>query len=210
MSTPFDTVADSGIVQPTDSQLSFVRSLLDERDWQITDNVTYHARVAVIATALAHSYDAAGLNAYLLDANEPLLPRPGASKLIDWLKAQPVKARTEAVTPAASAPEVPAGRYAVATEDGAINALAFYKVDHGKGRWDGMTFVTLVLGGHQERPLGTGQAAKAVLRKIAADVEGAAAAYGHEMGRCGFCHLPLTNDVSRARGIGPDCAKKYL
>lgn len=105
-----------------------------------------------------------------------------------------------------SADEVPAGRYAVATEDGAVNTLAFYKVDRPtEGRWAGKVFVKHLVGGDEQRM--SFAASKAVLAKIAAvGAESASAAYGHEIGHCGVCNIRLTNDESRERGIGPVCA----
>jgi len=103
---------------------------------------------------------------------------------------------------------VPAGRYAVPTEDGATNDLAFYKVDRPtEGKWAGYVFVKLLTGGEERRLSRAAQTA--VLAKIArVGAEQAAATYGHQIGRCGICHTRLTNDESRARGIGPVCAAK--
>lgn len=100
---------------------------------------------------------------------------------------------------------VPAGRYAVATESGAINTLAFYRVDRPtEGKWAGKVFVKHLVGGDEQSM--SFPATKAVLAKIVAvGAEAASAAYGHEIGKCGVCHIRLTNDESRARGIGPDC-----
>ena len=131
---------------------------------------------------------------------------------LDWLKAQPkvgkVVARGVANAAAAlpSAVEVPAGRYAVATEAGAVNELAFYKVDRPtEGRWAGYVFVKLMVSDNEERL--SRAASKAVLAKIAAvGVKEASARYGQEIGSCGVCGRTLTNDDSREIGIGPRCA----
>lgn len=103
---------------------------------------------------------------------------------------------------------VPAGRYAIDTENGAINELAFYKVDRPtEGRWAGRVFVKLIIGGDEQRL--SWAATKSVLAKItAAGPEAASARYGHEIGECGICGRQLTNDESRARGIGPVCVQK--
>ena len=120
----------------------------------------------------------------------------------DLKKAAPV------VQPDPALPDVPAGRYAVATEAGAINTLAFYKVDRPvEGRWAGRVFVQHIVGGDEERL--SPATSRAILAKIAeAGPEAASAAYGREIGQCGVCARPLTNDISRARGIGPVCAEK--
>ena len=131
---------------------------------------------------------------------------------LDYLKAQPkVGVTTEVVAevtvsvPALSAETVPAGRYAVATEAGAINTLAFYKVDRPtEGRWAGYVFVKHIVSDDEQRM--SRPAGNAILAKIAAvGAAEASAAYGHEIGECGVCGRTLTNDESRARGIGPSC-----
>jgi hypothetical protein len=48
-----------------------------------------------------------------------------------------------------------------------------------------------------------------VLDAIAENPAEAAELYGKEVGKCGICHRKLTNDISRARGIGPVCAARY-
>lgn len=147
------------------------------------------------------------------------LSKGGASALISWLSTLPRTDRVElvkdATTEAAKAtqrtedfPAVPAGRYAVATNDGAVNALAFYKVDRPEtGKWAGYVFVKHITGDDEQRL--SRSAAAGVLAKIeAAGAEAAMALYGHEIGACGMCARQLTNDESRARGIGPICAAK--
>ncbi|QOP65588.1 hypothetical protein SEA_SUIGENERIS_46 [Mycobacterium phage Suigeneris] len=145
------------------------------------------------------------------------LTKAGASKLVDWLKTLPRKNRPietlgqweedERRNDVASI-DVPAGRYAVETEDGATNALAFYKVDRPtEGRWAGYVFVKLMVSDDEQRL--SQKAGQAVLQKIAAAGPAEASArYGHEIGECGVCGRTLTNDESRAYGIGPDCRKK--
>jgi hypothetical protein len=153
------------------------------------------------------------------------LTAAGASKLIDWLGAQPWAGSTSKVEEAnvaaakasvaadrtagtIDADTVPAGRYAVATEAGAVNELAFYKVDRPTtGRWAGYVFVKLLVSDDEQRL--SKAASAAVLAKIAAvGAEAASAAYGLEIGECGVCSRTLTNDESRERGIGPKCAAK--
>lgn len=149
--------------------------------------------------------------------------KAGASAFISWLTTLPQANRVQLVKDAAaedrgvndvarngmpSAEVVPAGRYAVDTGEGAVNAVAFFKVDRPtEGRWAGKVFVKHLVGGDEHRM--SWQATVAVLDKIAAaGAESAAARYGHELGECGMCGRTLTNDESRARGIGPRCAEK--
>lgn len=102
--------------------------------------------------------------------------------------------------------DVPAGRYAVHM-DGDSNELSFFKVDRPEeGKWAGWTFVKH-LASDTEYPV-KGARKHRILEAIAADIEGALATYGREIGACGMCGKTLTNDESRAYGIGPDCRKK--
>jgi hypothetical protein len=132
------------------------------------------------------------------------------SENIDRLKAEGFTGRTRqtAAPVVADDVEVPAGRYAIDTEDGAINETAFYRVDHGKGRWAGRVFVSRMVGGHDDIAVKDPKARATILAKIAADPEAASLRFGREIGVCGRCGITLTNDESRARGIGPECAKK--
>lgn len=47
-----------------------------------------------------------------------------------------------------------------------------------------------------------------LLRLIAEDPAAASTRYGREFGHCGVCGRGLTNDASRAAGIGPVCARR--
>ncbi|AXN53317.1 hypothetical protein PBI_THONKO_45 [Mycobacterium phage Thonko] len=157
-----------------------------------------------------------------------VLTKQGASKLIEWLAAQPFKSqareveaafdRSEAIDKiaAAAAPEVtsyrsdevPAGRYAIDTAEGAINEVAFYRVDRPEsGKWAGFVFVKHIVGDDEQR-LGKAQGHKIIDRIAEVGAEAASARYGHEIGECGICGRQLTNDDSRERGIGPVCARK--
>jgi len=131
-----------------------------------------------------------------------------ASEIIDWLKTVPVQD-----APARPAlPEVPEGRYAVEVE----GTLGFFQVDRPVGgRWDGYTFVKQQAS-DDFYPV-KGERRTTVLAAIAADVKGAAARYGRELGSCGICGRTLTDKKNKGkdgltsleRGIGPDCAEKH-
>lgn len=124
------------------------------------------------------------------------------SAKITALLAMPVVTAKPAVVPT---PDVPAGRYAVDGEDG---ALKFYRVDRPtEGRWAGRTFVN-VQASDELHPIRGRAAANAILAKIAVDPRTAMVRYGHELGHCGYCGRTLTDPVSRERGIGPVCASK--
>jgi hypothetical protein len=138
------------------------------------------------------------------------LTRKGASAFIDWLKSLPTEAnvRIDDRRYEDSTVEVPAGRYAIDTQVHAVNGTAFYKVDRPEtGRWAGYVFVKQIIGSDEQK-LSMKQG-RAILARIAAvGAEAASARYGHEIGECGICGRQLTNDESRARGIGPVCAAK--
>ena len=96
---------------------------------------------------------------------------------------------------------MPAGRYAVDTEEG---HLAFYRVDRPtEGKWAGYTFVKVQASDELHRV--RGQAAKAVLAKMAVDPTAAMLRYGQDIGECGHCGRTLTDETSRQLGIGPVC-----
>ena len=215
MGSPFitqDQPTYDNVVEPSAAQLRFIDDMLVKRDWRSSDKAAHVARVAAISSALNQFGEGISrsfyVNRILHDKGEAPLSKGGASKLIDWLLDQPVKANAPvAAAPVAAEAEVPAGRYAVDTADGAVNALAFYKVDRPtEGRWAGYVFVKHLVGGGEERM--SRAAGQSILAKIAAVGAAAASArYGHEIGECGVCGRRLTNDDSRERGIGPKCAE---
>lgn len=112
-----------------------------------------------------------------------------ASQLIETFTAAPRRA-----TPATTH-GIREGRYAYQPADG---AASFYRVTRtGRIR---------VQAGPAEHPY-NGQLNEA-LRWIAANQRAAAALYGQLIGCCGRCGRELTDETSRAQGLGPDCAKK--
>ena len=178
------------------------------------DDPASEGRAKLIRNLLAERVVPADASARLNERLEKgLVNTEQAIEAIEWLKSRD---RVEVVTarskggfdPFPSAEVVPEGRYAVATEPGATNSLAFYKVDRPtSGKWAGRVFVKLMISDDEQ---GLSYAAsKTVLGKIAAvGAEQASAAYGLHIKRCGICHRTLTNEDSQKRGIGPDCAAK--
>ena len=98
---------------------------------------------------------------------------------------------------------VPAGRYAVDVD----GKLGFFRVDQPtEGRWAGYTFVKQ-MASDMEYPV-RGDRKDLVLSAIANAPQAASIRYGREIGACGVCGRTLTDEGSRARGIGPICADK--
>ena len=125
------------------------------------------------------------------------------SDKIDWLKTQPKLQQNSGGS--LERHNVPAGRYAVTGND---NQTVFVKVDRPtEGQWAGRIFVKIQAGDDLHRTSRT--TADALLGKIAADgVQAAMLRYGREIGSCGHCGRTLTNEESRAAGIGPVCRDK--
>lgn len=125
------------------------------------------------------------------------LTKYDASAVITTLKQYPTKPET------VDLPDVPAGSYAIDGSDDAINTTMFVRVWHGRGRVRVYQKLS-----DTSNPLPR-SATRGILERIAAaGVMECAERYGRELGECGVCHRELTNDVSRARGIGPKCLAK--
>ena len=100
-------------------------------------------------------------------------------------------------------------RYAIDHE----GQLRFYRVDAvNEGRWAGYTFMKEGVGGAYDdlvwHPMGPARreaAAKAIMESGANE---ALKRFGQEVGSCGHCGRTLTDETSRAYGIGPVCRGK--
>ena len=96
------------------------------------------------------------------------------------------------------------GRYAITVGD----KLRFFHINAPtKGKWVGFTFVKEFFGGGQEINIRNRETRNQILGAIANDSK-ALARYGQELGFCGICGRELTDEVSRAIGIGPVCREK--
>jgi hypothetical protein len=99
----------------------------------------------------------------------------------------------------------PEGRYAILMPDGKLH---FYKVDcPTDGRWAGYVFIK-EQAGDELYPVRDKDRRVRILSTIAEDPETAMLLYGQELGHCGHCGRTLTNEESRAAGIGPICRGK--
>jgi hypothetical protein len=141
------------------------------------------------------------------------LPFADVDKTLADLKATPIPVK--AAKPAADSPDVPPGYYALSTSEGARNSLAFYNVRPRNNR--GYINVNQVIGGESDSETVRGQRmygvpGLAILRRLAAmtDDERHAAnrLFSSELGRCRKCARLLTQDHTRAAGIGDKCASK--
>jgi hypothetical protein len=107
--------------------------------------------------------------------------------------------------------EVSDGYLALPSRTG-TNDLDFFRISTNQGKVNpankGCRRVERILGGHGSIPMRISEAMM-VAEAIAAMTESerfeAMALFGREIGRCGICGRSLTDEVSRACGIGPVC-----
>ena len=197
----------TAVAPVTPNQTKFIRDLLDRKDLfkspRFSDSV--------------NAMDREEFSQYMLHlkARAATVSKRRASEWIDSLLALPDKESAEPKARPANRfrDDVPAGRYAVEGSDGTTD---FYKVDRPtEGRWAGYVFVKLLIasGGHGVESLSEQRiapvASRTVLGRIAeAGVQESMQRFGREIGSCGHCGRVLTNEDSRALGIGPVCAGK--
>lgn len=180
----FTTGTPAGI---TPNQHALVKRLLVERDFASEQRPAWVARIRALAT---------------VEGTLSGLTKVQASAFIDYAFTMPQL--RPAAPQAQAAPEVPAGRYAVDIN----GVLWFVHVDRPtEGRWAGYTFVSRQLSSDTMR---VNRAQQALVLSAIAEVGAREAAirYGHELGHCAICGKELTNESSRAAGIGPKCAAK--
>lgn len=103
--------------------------------------------------------------------------------------------------PKTARPHVADGRYAVEHE----GVLKFYRVKNG--RKPGYVFLD-VQASDDWHSIRNPRRIDEILALIAADELNAARRYGIELGKCSRCGRTLTDETSRAYGIGPDCRSK--
>lgn len=97
--------------------------------------------------------------------------------------------------------EVADGRYAVEHE----GVLKFFKVKNGNR--PGFVFLD-VQASDDWHAIRNVTRIREIVALIAQDPQAAMIRYGHELGECGRCGRTLTDEASRAAGIGPVCASK--
>jgi len=137
---------------------------------------------------------------WLLQADFDMFPsmldKKRMGDVIEQLVALPWKPRQQSHLPGDNAGYVPDGRYAVEKEDG---TLMFYSVKQGKYKM----FVD-VWASDARWPVKNPSEVGRILKAIKADPD-AGPRFGREIGRCYVCGRTLTDETSRALGIGPIC-----
>lgn len=115
---------------------------------------------------------------------------------------------------------LPSGRryYAVDNASGGITFFEIARIadDDPDERWRGWTFVDQVIGGGGSQKLGRQRPGEtydgqwpSLLAAVVADPHAAMERFGRELGRCGVCGKTLTDETSRAFGIGPVCREGW-
>lgn len=115
--------------------------------------------------------------------------------------------RSDRATDTLTTAAVPEGRYALRDSDGVVR---FYVVDHGRPgtKWENFVFLS-AQASDELHPIRNAPLRDRVLGEILeAGLEESTVLYGTELGVCGRCGRTLTDEDSRAAGIGPVCAGK--
>lgn len=132
------------------------------------------------------------------------LTKVKAHKSIEWLLRQAKVAVPVTSSVAHPQYDVPDGRYAIDSISGK-NEIVFYRVTKNRNFYN----VNMQISDNWVKVDWT--KAQSVLRRIEnAGWKDAMLRYGQELEQCGHCGKPLTDDESRARGVGPVCLAKYF
>ena len=124
----------------------------------------------------------------------------------DWIsrmiaRVNLLKEVAKSTAPVAPTAEVADGRYAVEHE----GVLKFFRVKNGNR--PGFVFLD-VQASDDWHAIRNVTRIREIVALIARDAKAAMIRYGHELGVCGRCGRTLTDEESRAAGIGPVCAGK--
>lgn len=202
MTTPYSTGRAS------DRQVALIRSLIDEKDLLAGPRI-FDACNAMDAEEFAAYKERLKADAANLTGGRDGTASRWISKLLDLprLRAE----RPTQPNAAGSGADIPEGRYAVTGSDGETDFFLVQKPE--RGRWAGYTFVKKLIAcggfGNEFRKVRVNRETREkVLRQInQAGVREAMLRFGREVGACGHCGRNLTNDESRALGIGPVCRR---
>lgn len=138
---------------------------------------------------------------------EGLWTPDNTSRWIDNLKAKLAELRTAAPAPSTgTAVTIPAGRYAVETDE-----VRCYAIDYGKEgtRWAGYTFLNRI-SSDDRFPIKNPAEKARILDAIRADVAASALLAALTLRQCIRCGRTLsdTKNPYFAQGLGPDCGSK--
>lgn len=203
--TPVPQDLSQGTTVPgaTNRQLDYLASLLQEREMPEDAREALSIRLANQINVNEEHGD--------MTYSDDGITKARASNFIGRLLNQPKRpaerpARVEGnPMPPLTPPTVPAGRYALKEEDGVTR---FYRVDRPtEGRWAGYVFVK-IQASDDLHPIKDRSRKAAIIAAIEEDPRGAAILYGQEIGSCGVCGRTLTDETSRAYGIGPICRER--
>lgn len=167
----------------TEKQINFILSLSEKRDTNSVNPIIVGC-IEDIEMGYADS-----------------ISKKYASRMIEVLLESPMKKIIrDTLSPSI---KVEDGRYAIIDGD----RVRFFQVNSPtSGRWDGYTFVN-EQAGSELYSVRNAKQREDILRMIANDDQ-ALARYGQELGYCGMCNRELTDETSRAIGIGPVCRNK--
>lgn len=150
-------------------------------------------------------YSRSSGKSYALAGDGTYLGRDGLVGLSDETHVDALLDEEPTAPVASDFPTVADGRYALDCGNGIVK---FYVVKTPtEGQWAGFTFLD-AQASDDLHPVRNVTKKREVLAAIAADPEAAAILYGITLGVCGRCGRTLTDETSRAAGIGPVCADK--
>ena len=136
------------------------------------------------------------------DTFPSLLPKKRMSQVIEQLKDLKwlPKNRSEKS-------DLPDGRYGIKNVPGHKNTVSFFRLRTPKdGDWAGYQFIDQIVGHGKRFPVKEADTRKKIRDLIMEQgVVECLQLFGKEFEHCGRCGRELTDDTSRARGIGPDC-----
>jgi len=179
-----------------------VNNAYTNRDQQVPGlpGVTYGEVAAAFSDTGAepHNYTAAD---YRRDATGT--PRPTSTvTIVKGLRAELAAALHALVSDAKH------DKYRMAVTLPGEDKLRFFRVDTPRtGKWAGAVFVKEQAGDELYPVKPVGREIR-VLQALLVNAQEALVRYGLELGHCGICGRTLTDEESRARGIGPVCIDK--
>lgn len=197
----------SSMPMATAKQLSFIRSLLAERDIPEPAREQLSARVESGEVTKRRASD---FIERLLKAPKRQGARPGRYPVrFQLMELDDGKSR-ELGFVSVGGREVPQGKYAIRTGDlpagDWANDIALFNLYVAQGD-DGPFYSLKMYVSDDLVRIATPLQAE-VLKLVAKDPAAASALYGLHRVRCGICNRKLTADESRERGIGPVCAER--